>query len=122
MVITRPKGANPVKFFTRVVSSHWMPAVVKKFWEVTILWEAGFSRAKPAWVQMAPTTAVITNRMQNRMAGGGSLLQTRSTVFRKRSNRLFFVAFLVSIESPPLFRFHWKETTFFFFQKDPDVL
>lgn len=37
MVITRPKGANPVKFFTIVVRSHWMPSLVKKFWDATSL-------------------------------------------------------------------------------------
>ena len=31
MVITRPRGANPVKFLTRLVKSHWTPALENRF-------------------------------------------------------------------------------------------
>ena len=77
IVMTRPKGAKPVKFFTIFVRSHWIPALLKKFWAVTIWWVAGFSRCTPISVKRAPNRAVRTKSRQKRIAGGGSLLQTR---------------------------------------------
>ena len=87
MVITRPRGAKPEKLLTKWVKSQFTPSLENRFWDMTSFPVAGFSRATPEAVRPAPISAVIKNKMQNRMAGGGSLAQTRSTPFKNRSTQ-----------------------------------
>ena len=101
MVMTRPKGANPVKFLTRLDNNQVTPSLLNKFWDTTALLVAGLIRLNPVLVIIAPIIATIINNTTNSIAGGGSLLQTVSIVFKKRSTQVtdlasFFAAISLS--------------------------
>ena len=67
-----------------------------RFWDFTTALAgsemAGLIIEKSVTVKMAPITATIRKSQQNRMAGGGSLLHTRSMPSKKRSTHDFFAA------------------------------
>ena len=49
MVITRPSGAKPVKFFTILLRNQSSPSAEKKFWETTVSPDAGLIRLTPGY-------------------------------------------------------------------------
>ena len=66
MVITRPNGAKPEKFFTILLKSQVTPSFVNRFWATTALPLAGFTRLMLEADKAAPARAVSKNRMQNK--------------------------------------------------------
>ena len=90
MVITRPNGAKPVKFFTMLPKIQSTPSLENRFADVTTSPEAGFVRATPITLKMQPMMAVIRKSQQNRIAGGGNLLQTFSIPSISLSTPVFF--------------------------------
>ena len=76
--VSRPNGAKPVKFFTMLPKIQSTPSLENRFADVTTSPEAGFVRATPITLKMQPMMAVIRKSQQNRIAGGGNLLQTFS--------------------------------------------
>ena len=91
MVITRPRGAKPVKFLTMLVRNHIRPSEEIGFSTLTISLVAGFRAETPIRLSTALSTETITNRYTNMIAGGGSLLQTRSRPSRNLSSHDFLV-------------------------------
>ena len=104
MVITRPSGAKPVKFFTILSRNQCSPSTEKKFWETTASPDAGLIRLTPATVAIVPMIAVKRKSQQNRITGSGSLLHTFSTTVNALSSQVCFVAVLVFslIQKPPV--------------------
>ena len=80
IVITRPNGAKPVKFFTMLPKIQSTPSLENRFADVTTSPEAGFVRATPITLKMQPMMAVIRKSQQNRITGSGSLLHTFDTI------------------------------------------
>ena len=66
MVITRPRGANPVKFFTILSRNQWRPSVVNRLADVTASPDAGLVSVSPVMVKIAPITAVNRNSQQKK--------------------------------------------------------
>lgn len=92
---TRPKGAKSVKLVSILASSHWTPSFENRLLTTTVSPVAGLTLLTPHHAKMALSTATNTNSQTNKMAGGGSLLQARSTASRQRSTRGFFISLMV---------------------------
>ena len=92
IVITRPNGAKTVKYCTMLPKIQSTPSLENRFADVTTSPEAGFVRATPITLKMQPMMAVIRKSQQNRIAGGGNLLQTFSIPSISLSTPVFLAA------------------------------
>ena len=62
MVMTRPKGAKPVKFLSMFSRNQIKPALEMGFWMATTSSVEGLTAETPARLRRALITATMTNR------------------------------------------------------------
>lgn len=111
---TMPKGAKLEKLVTALLHICRKPSTESRFTTLMTLPVPGCTAETPILPKRAEQATTIRASRINRLAGSGSLLPATSTMFRKRSIRLFFwvVGFSVVIAITPFCQRFPINTTF----------